>query len=161
MDMSMLCSIRRTMLGLCFGHIYNIFASRCLKWLKISLERHAYQIEEYHSMSNYCDHIRAMLGPCLGHIRAMFWLFLQQLCFYMHEMAQIFTGESCKPNRRIPFSVKLFGPYKGHVWPILGPCFVYFYNMLASRCRKRLKFSPKFHTCHKENTLWCWLFGTI
>ena len=96
---------------------------------------------------------RTILGPCLGHIRAMFWLFLQQLCFQMHEMAQIFTGESCKPNRRIPFSVKLFGPYKGHVWPILGPCFVYFYNMLASRCRKRLKFSPKFHTCHKENTL--------
>ena len=31
----------------------------------------------------------------------------------MPEMAQIFTGESCKPNRTMPFNVKLLGPYKG------------------------------------------------
>ena len=28
----------------------------------------------------------------------------------MPEMAQIFTGESHKPNRRIPFNVKLLAP---------------------------------------------------
>ena len=32
----------------CFGYFYNIFASRCLKWLKFSLESHASQIGEYH-----------------------------------------------------------------------------------------------------------------
>ena len=59
-------------LGPCFGYLYNIFASRCRKWLKFSLEVRACQIEEYNSMSNYWDHMIAMLGPCLGHIRAMF-----------------------------------------------------------------------------------------
>ena len=59
----------------------------------------------------------------------------------MTEMAQIFTWESCKLNRRIPLNVKLLGPYKGHVWAILGPCFGYFYNIFASRCLKLLKFS--------------------
>ena len=61
----------------------------------------------------------------------------------MHEMAQIFTGESCKPKRRIPFSVKLFGPFKGHVWPILGPCFGYFYPIYASRGLKFINFYLK------------------
>ena len=63
----------------------------------------------------------------------------------MPEMAQIFTGESHKPNRRIPLNVKLFGPYKGRVWAILGPCFGYFYNIFASRCLKWLKFSLDRH----------------
>ena len=31
----------------------------------------------------------------------------------MPEMAQIFSGLSCKPNRTVPFNVKLFGPYNG------------------------------------------------
>ena len=31
----------------------------------------------------------------------------------MPEMAQIYTGASCKPNRTIPFNVKLLGLYKG------------------------------------------------
>ena len=52
-----------------------------------------------------------MLGPCLSHIRAI------------HEMAQIFTGESCMQNRIIPFSDKLLGLYKGHVWDIIGAFF--------------------------------------
>ena len=52
----------------------------------------------------------------------------------MPEMAQILTGKSCKPNRRIPFNVKLFGPYEGHVWAILGPCFGYFYYIFAAKC---------------------------
>ena len=79
-------------------------------------------------MSNYWDH----KGPWIAHIRAMFWLFLHYLFFYMPEMDNIFTGESCKPNRRKPFNVGLLEPYKGHVWAILGPCFDYFYNILAS-----------------------------
>merc|ERR1711954_440759 len=33
------------------------------------------------------------------------------------------------------------GPYKGHVWAILGPCFGYFYNIFASRLLEWLKFS--------------------
>ena len=49
----------------------------------------------------------------------------------MPKMVKIFTGESCKPNRRIPLSVKLLGSYEGHVWAISGPCFGYFYNILA------------------------------
>ena len=40
-------------------------------------------------------------------------------------MAQICTGESCKPNREIPINFKLLGPYKGHVWVVLGLCFGY------------------------------------
>ena len=73
-------------------------------------------------MSMLCSIKRTMLGPCLGHSRAMFWLFLQYLCFQIPQMAQIFTGESGKPNRRKPFNVGLLGPYKGHVCTISGPC---------------------------------------
>ena len=68
----------------------------------------------------------------------------------MTEMAQIFTGESCKPNRRIPINVKLLEPYKRHVWAILGPCFGYFYNIFAFRLLKWLEISLKRHACHTE-----------
>ena len=37
----------------------------------------------------------------------------------MPETAQIFTGQSCMPNRRIPFSVEFLGPEKnfpGYFW---------------------------------------------
>ena len=64
---------------------------------------------------------RTMLGPCLSHIRAMFWPFLLYLCFQMLEMAQIFTGRTCMPNRRIQFDVKLLGPYNSHVGAMFGP----------------------------------------
>ena len=57
--------------GSCFGYFYNIFAFKCLKWLKFSLESHASQKEEYHSLSNYWDHIRAMFGPYQGHVWAI------------------------------------------------------------------------------------------
>ena len=59
----------------------------------------------------------------------------------MPEMVKIFTGESSKPNRRIPLIVKLLGSYKGHVWAMLGPCFGYFYNIFASRGLKWLTYS--------------------
>ena len=55
-------------LGSYIGYFYIFFASRCLKWLKFSLESHASQIEEYHQMSNYMDSIRAMFGPYEGHV---------------------------------------------------------------------------------------------
>ena len=86
----------------------------------------------------------------MGHIRAMFGLFLQYHGFYMTQMAQICTGESCKPNREIPINFKLLGPYKGHVWAIFGPCFGYFYNIFASRCPKWLKFLLERHICQIE-----------
>ena len=65
-------------------------------------------------------------------------------------MAQIFTGESCKPNREILINDKLFGPCKGHVWAIFGPCFGYFSNIFASRCLIWLKFSLERHTSQIE-----------
>ena len=63
-------------LGPCFGYFYNIFASRCLIWLKFSLKSHASQIEEYQSMSNYCDHIRAIFKPYKDHVLAIFTIFM-------------------------------------------------------------------------------------
>ena len=139
-------------LGPCFYYFYNILASRCLKWLKFSLESHACHIEEYSLLTclDHCGIIGTILGQCLGHIRAMLRLFLQYLCFQMNEMAQIFTGELCMPNRRIPFSVKLLGLYRGHIWAILGPCFGHFYNIFASRVQKWLKFSLERHACQIE-----------
>ena len=62
-------------------------------------------------------------------------------------MTQMFNEESAMPNRIIPFSVKLLGPYKGQVWTILGPCFGYFYNIFASICLKLPKFSLRSHAC--------------
>ena len=79
----------------------------------------------------------------------------------MPEIAQIFTGESCKPNRRIPLNVKLLGPYKGHVWAILGPCFGYYCNIFASRCPKWLKFSLKSHAFQIGDYLQFSIIGTI
>ena len=61
----------------------------------------------------------------------------------MPQMARIFTEESCMSNRRIPFNVQLLGPYLGHVWAILGPCFGYFYIIFASIWLKWLEFSQK------------------
>ena len=121
-----------------------------MEWLKFSLERHACQLEEYHSMSNYCDHISAMLGPCLGHIRAMLWLFLQCLCFQITETAKNFTKESCMTNRRILLNFNLFIQCWGHVLAILGPCLDYFYSFSASRCLKWLKFSLESHASQIE-----------
>merc|ERR1711954_586251 len=80
----------------------------------------------------------------------MYGLVLQYLGFYRTQMAQIFTGDSCMPVRRIAFSLKLWRPYKGHVWAILGPCFGYFYNIFASRCLKWLKFSLESQACQIE-----------
>jgi len=70
----------------------------------------------------------------------------------MTEMAKIFTGESCMPNRRIPFRVKLLEPYKGHFGAILGSCIGHFYNIFASRCLIWLKFSPLSHACQIKYT---------
>ena len=68
----------------------------------------------------------------------------------MPEMTQIFTEESAMPNRGILFNVQLLGPYWGHVWAILVPCFGYFYNILAFKCLKWLKFSLKSYACQIE-----------
>ena len=94
--------------------------------------------------------IGTILGHFLGHIRPMFWLFLPNLCFQMPKIAQILTKEPCIPNRRIPFNVKLLGPYESHVGAILGPCFDYIYNIFASRCLIWLKFSLESHASQIE-----------
>ena len=60
-----------TILGPCFGYLYNIFACRCLKWLKFSLKSHACQAEDYSLISNYPDHIGSMFGPSWGHVLAI------------------------------------------------------------------------------------------
>ena len=77
----------------------------------------------------------------------------------MPEMAQIFTQESCIPNRRKTFNVELSGPYFCHVWAILGPCLSYFYNIFACRCLKWLKFLLKCHACQIEEYFKVQLFG--
>ena len=53
------------------GYFYNIFAFRLLKWLKISLKRHAWHIEVYSLMLTYLDHIWAMFWPNQGHVLAI------------------------------------------------------------------------------------------
>ena len=108
-----------------------------------------------------------LLGPCFGHIRAMFWLFLQCLHFYM-TISQIFTKESFMPCSRKVFNVQLLLSYWGHIWDISWPCFGYFYNIFSSRCLKWLKFSLESHACHiEEYSLMltyldhCQIIGTI
>ena len=101
-------------------------------------------------MSMLCPIRKTMLGPCLGHIRAIFWLYIPYLCFFMPKIAQIFTEESCMPNRIIQFNVKLLTLYNAHVYAILRPYFGYFYNISACRCLKWLKFSLKSHACQIE-----------
>ena len=63
-------------IGPCFGYFYNIFASRCIYWLKFSLESLACQIEEYSALYNYLYHILAMFWPYQGHILAISKIFL-------------------------------------------------------------------------------------
>ena len=77
----------------------------------------------------------------------------------MHEMAQIFSQELCRPNRRKLFNVQLFRSYWCHVWAILGPYLSYFINIFACRCLKWLKFSLKCITCQIEQYFRVRLFG--
>merc|ERR1711954_152872 len=68
-------------LGPYLSYFFNIFACRCLKWLKFSFKCHVYQIEEYFEVT--------LFGPYwshLDHIRALFWLFLQFIYFWKHKM---------------------------------------------------------------------------
>ena len=136
---SMLSPVRKTMLGPCMDRIramFWLFQQYICFWMPqmahIFTEESGKPNRRKLSMSDCWDHIRAMFAPyqghVLGHIGAMFLLFLQYLCFQVHEIAIIFTEESCMTNRRIPFNVKLLGPYMGHVWAITGPCFAYFYH---------------------------------
>ena len=87
----------------------------------------------------YCSIIGTIFGSCLDHIRAMFWLFLQYRCFYMPEMAQIFTEESCMSNRKCSLMLTNLD----HIRAMCGV----FFNIFVSRCLKWLKFSLKSHSC--------------
>ena len=60
-------------LGPCFNYFYNIFASRCLKWLKFALMSHAghFLVRKYSLILTYWNHIEAMFG----HIGALFGYF--------------------------------------------------------------------------------------
>ena len=55
--------------------------------------------------------METILRPYSCHIRAMFWLFLENLCFLKLEMAQIFTEETYIANRGVLYNVELLGPY--------------------------------------------------
>ena len=55
-----------------------------------------------------------MLGPCLGYIKAMFWLFLHYICFFMPKMAKILIKGSFMPIRK--YSLML--TYLNHVLTI-------------------------------------------
>jgi len=46
---------------------------------------------------------------------------------------QIFTEESCMPNKRILFKIELLKPYWGHVWATLELCFGYLYDIFTCR----------------------------
>ena len=46
-----------------------------------------------------------------------------------------------KQKNTIQFQI--IGTKKGTIFAIIGPCFGYFYDIFASRCLKRLQFSPK------------------
>ena len=63
-------------LGAMFCFFYNIFASRCLKWLKFSVKSHACQVEEYTLMLNCLDHIMDMSGPYWSHVLAIYTISL-------------------------------------------------------------------------------------
>ena len=136
-------------LGPWFDHFFNIFTSRCMKWIKFSLESHAYQIEECHSVSNYWDNIRAMFGPHYGHVWAISIIYLYLDAWngsFFHQRVLLAKSE-------IIVDVYFLEPYWGHVWAIIGQCFGYFYKIYASRCPKWLKFLLKSHACQTEE---CW-----
>ena len=68
----------------------------------------------------------------------------------MTEMAQSFTKDTVMPSGRTLLNVDILGPYLGHVLAILVPCFDNFYNIVASRCWKWLKFSLEGHVSQIE-----------
>ena len=59
-------------LGSCFGYFYNIFASRCLKWLQFSLESHSRILLNDKSLGPYLGHVWAILSPCLSYFYIIF-----------------------------------------------------------------------------------------
>ena len=63
-------------LGPCFGYFYNIFACRCLKWLKFSLKSHECQIEKYFLIFNCWNHIDGRVWATLGHVLAISTIYL-------------------------------------------------------------------------------------
>ena len=94
-------------------------------------------------LGTYESHVGTMFGPYQGHV-----LTISTITLLLDDLSG--SNFHCMPNRRIPFSVKLLGPYKGHVWATLGPCFDYFYNNFASRCLKRLKLALESHESQIE-----------
>ena len=94
-------------LGPCFDYFYNIFASRCLKWLKFLLKNYAYQIEENYLMFNCLGHIGTMFEPYLSYFfnifacRCLKWLKFSLKC-HVYQIEEY-------------FDVTLFGPYWSHL----------------------------------------------
>ena len=84
----------------------------------------------------WCWLIGTMFGPCSSHNMAMFWLFLQYLCFKM-------------PKRR-----KLCNAVISTIlWPFLSyirVMFCWLHNIFASRCRKWLKLSLQSYMLNKR-----------
>ena len=140
-DISMLCSIRWTMLGPCLGHIramlghfYNNLASRCLKWLKFSLKHHACQLGEYHSKSNHLAHIKAMYAI----LRSLFDFFTISLLLDAWNDSNFHWRVMHAKNRnaiQCQIIRIIWGPCLGHIRAI----FWLFLQFLASRWLKWLK----------------------
>ena len=112
-------------------------------------------------MSMLCPIGTTMLGHVLAILGAMFWLFLQYLCFQTPESLKSVNKESSMPTRRILLILNqrdyigvMFGPYKGNILPILGLTSGHLiYHFFASRRLKGLKsllntFAGSTEKCH-------------
>ena len=69
-------------------------------------------------MSMLCPTGTTILGHVLAILGAMFWLFLQYICFQRPELGKIFTEESIMQTRKIlsifnqrDYILVIFGPY--------------------------------------------------
>ena len=60
-----------------------------------------------------------ILGQCFGRKRAMLWPFLQYLCFWMPDMAHIFTEESGMPKWILWNCMEIFCNLGGNLRPLV------------------------------------------
>ena len=99
-----------------------------------------------YKMSNYWDHILAMIGPYQAHVLA---ISIQYFWLYLPETTQIFTEESCIPNRRTLFNVQLLRQYRGH---ISGHIRTMFWLFLQYICLQMTEMAQNFtsHACQIE-----------
>ena len=124
-DLSMLSSIRRTMLGPCLGHIramlwlfYNIFASGCLKWLKFSQELYMPKqrtLLNVDIMGPYWGHVWAILGPCFGYFYNIFASRCMKRLKFSLESHAYQVEEYYLMSIYWDHIRTMFGQYEGHI----------------------------------------------